>query len=229
MINALAFVVVVFLVAWFGLRPMVARRRQAGGTAGAELRRGAALAADAGSGGDGHRRPERGGCRRGRGARQRSNAIDDLRQKIRPAPQDRLARMVDLNEERTAQILRKWAAVTAEASLMPGARALRRPAGFRQPRRAPHRPRRRPSPSLSSRRCRPTPAVDVGSAGLPRRSPRPRPPSPTSSRRSTRRRCRPSATTMPAERDQLSRSLGSEAARADRSALRRNAGAARRR
>ena len=39
--------------------------------------------------------------------------LDDLRQKIRPAPQDRLARMVDLNEERTAQILRKWAAQEA--------------------------------------------------------------------------------------------------------------------
>ena len=35
--------------------------------------------------------------------------LDELRQKLRPAPQDRLARMVDLNEERTAQILRKWA------------------------------------------------------------------------------------------------------------------------
>jgi flagellar M-ring protein FliF len=39
-----------------------------------------------------------------------TNPLDDLRQKIRPAPQERLARMVDLNEERTAQILRKWAA-----------------------------------------------------------------------------------------------------------------------
>ena len=39
--------------------------------------------------------------------------LDDLRQKIRPAPQERLARMVDLNEERTAQILRKWAAQEA--------------------------------------------------------------------------------------------------------------------
>ncbi len=37
-----------------------------------------------------------------------NSALDDLRQRIRPAPQDRLARMVDLNEERTAQILRKW-------------------------------------------------------------------------------------------------------------------------
>ena len=53
--------------------------------------------------------------RRSGGARQRPNALDDLRQKIRPAPQDRLARMVDLNEERSAQILRKWAAATAEA------------------------------------------------------------------------------------------------------------------
>ena len=46
----------------------------------------------------------------GSNARQNANALDDLRQKIRPAPQDRLARMVDINEERTAQILRKWAA-----------------------------------------------------------------------------------------------------------------------
>ena len=36
-----------------------------------------------------------------------SNSIDDLRQKIKPAPQERLARMVDLNEERSAHILRK--------------------------------------------------------------------------------------------------------------------------
>ena len=76
-------------------------------TARAELRGRAALAADAGPGGHGDRRR----CRRadGRsGARQNANALDDLRQKIRPAPQDRLARMVDLNEERSAQILRKW-------------------------------------------------------------------------------------------------------------------------
>jgi flagellar M-ring protein FliF len=37
------------------------------------------------------------------------NPIDELRQKLRPAPQERLARMIDLNEERTAHILRKWA------------------------------------------------------------------------------------------------------------------------
>lgn len=38
-----------------------------------------------------------------------SNPLEDLRQQLKPAPQERLARMVDLNEERTAQILRKWA------------------------------------------------------------------------------------------------------------------------
>ena len=42
-------------------------------------------------------------------ARPAPSPLDELRQKIRPAPQDRLARMVDLNEERTAHILRKWA------------------------------------------------------------------------------------------------------------------------
>ena len=39
--------------------------------------------------------------------------LDDLRRKLRPAPQDRLARMVDINEERTANILRKWTAQEA--------------------------------------------------------------------------------------------------------------------
>jgi flagellar M-ring protein FliF len=34
---------------------------------------------------------------------------DEMRRRIKPAPQERLARMVDLNEERTAMILRKWA------------------------------------------------------------------------------------------------------------------------
>ena len=67
--------------------------------------------------GAGGRRPSPMQPRRGAaGARPAARTpLDDLRQKIRPAPQDRLARMVDLNEERTAQILRKWAH-QAEAS-----------------------------------------------------------------------------------------------------------------
>ena len=115
MINALAFIVVAFLVAWFGLRPMVAAAVQAGPALPARASRTCSARC---------RRPIRPlpthlphpAAALAAGARHRSNAIDDLRQKIRPAPQDRLARMVDLNEERTAQILRKWAAARAEAS-----------------------------------------------------------------------------------------------------------------
>jgi len=118
MINALAFVVVAFLVAWFGLRPMVAAAvRPAPAALPApsfeDVQRSLptpdpAVAAIADQ--------NAGAANMAAGARQRSNAIDDLRQKIKPAPQDRLTRMVDLNEERSAQILRKWAAATAEAS-----------------------------------------------------------------------------------------------------------------
>lgn len=109
LINAGAFIVVVFLVAFFGLRPMAAaltakatpalsgpnfdevQRSLPTPEAAASADPSAAIGALPGS-------------------RSGTNALDDLRQKIRPAPQERLARMVDLNEERTAQILRKWAA-----------------------------------------------------------------------------------------------------------------------
>ena len=107
MINAAAFVVVVFLVVFFGLRPLAASLGKPAAAAVAapsfdatvrslpvpEAEQAAAQAAPAGAL-PGARPP---------------NPLDDLRQKIRPAPQERLARMVDLNEERTAQILRKWA------------------------------------------------------------------------------------------------------------------------
>jgi flagellar M-ring protein FliF len=114
MINALAFVVVAFLVAWFGLRPMVAAAIRPVAALPApsfeEVQRSLPTPPDPAL----TAIPDQNAM--AAGARQRSNAIDDLRQKIRPAPQDRLARMVDLNEERSAQILRKWAAATAEAS-----------------------------------------------------------------------------------------------------------------
>lgn len=105
MINAAAFIVVVFLVAFFGLRPMAtALSRPAtpalAGPSFEEVQRSLPTpeaAAEA--------PPALPGAR--------PNAIDDLRNKLRPAPQDRLARMVDLNEERTALILRKWAAAEA--------------------------------------------------------------------------------------------------------------------
>jgi flagellar M-ring protein FliF len=104
LINASAFIVVVFLLAFFGLRPMVAA-----------LQKPAAAPALAGPSFDEVQRslpnPENGEASvtalPGRGG---ATQLDDLRQKLKPAPQERLARMVDLNEERTALILRKWAA-----------------------------------------------------------------------------------------------------------------------
>ncbi|TRC81809.1 flagellar M-ring protein FliF [Mesorhizobium sp. WSM4307] len=109
LINAGAFIVVVFLVAFFGLRPMAAALTAKAmpalpGPNFDEVQRSlptpeAAASADAGA-----------AIGALPGSRPGTNPLDDLRQKIRPAPQERLARMVDLNEERTAQILRKWAA-----------------------------------------------------------------------------------------------------------------------
>ena len=111
MINAAAFIVVVFLVAFFGLKPMVAA-----------LGRPAAPEAGGGPSFDEVQRslPGPGAASETAaalpGARPGATPLDDLRQKLRPAPQDRLARMVDLNEERTAHILRKWAHREEEAA-----------------------------------------------------------------------------------------------------------------
>jgi flagellar M-ring protein FliF len=100
MINAGAFILVAFLLTWFGLKPMTAAlSKPAAGPSFDQVQRSLAapdsvVANDAGvalPGGAGH------------------NPLEDLRQRLKPAPQERLARMVDLNEERTALILRKWA------------------------------------------------------------------------------------------------------------------------
>lgn len=111
LINSAAFVLVVFLVVWFGLRPLAAAL-QAGPAAAPsfeEMQRALPGA------------PENlqiaGGAMQADGAalvaspagRSNVNPIDELRNKLKPAPQDRLARMLELNEERTAHILRKWA------------------------------------------------------------------------------------------------------------------------
>ncbi|MGE3305475.1 MAG: flagellar basal-body MS-ring/collar protein FliF [Rhizobiaceae bacterium] len=112
LINAGAFIVVVFLLVWFGLKPMTAALTRPATPMLAsptfdEVQRalpGPGGAAASVAGGD----PGRGEAD-DPATRQPSNPIEDLRQKIKPNPQERLARMVDLNEERTAQILRKWA------------------------------------------------------------------------------------------------------------------------
>lgn len=111
-INASAFVLVVFLVTWFGLRPLgtaLVKPAIADETAAGEMRRslpnptaqGQLTASEAALAAEDEEIVE---------------AAEDLRLKIRPAPQERLARMVDLSEERTAHILRKWARPEVEAT-----------------------------------------------------------------------------------------------------------------
>jgi flagellar M-ring protein FliF len=123
LINALAFVIVAFLVAWFGLKPMVASITRSSSPdmlpmpsfedmqASLPLPDPVMAAIAAGNrmafGNDGQP-----GAPMGMGIGSDSS-LDDLRQKIKPAPQERLARMVELNEERSAQILRKWTAAEA--------------------------------------------------------------------------------------------------------------------
>jgi flagellar M-ring protein FliF len=100
-INAAAFVVVALLLAFFGLRPMVAAMQPPSdipalnGPSFEEMQRSLPTPELAQS--DGLAVP----------SMSRPAPLDDL--KFKPAPQARLARMVDLNEERTATILRKWA------------------------------------------------------------------------------------------------------------------------
>ena len=103
LINAAAFVLVAFLVTWFGLKPLAAAlgRPAAGARQSFEE-----VQRSLPSGGQ--ETQIAAGALTGPGIPP-PNPIDELRQKLRPAPQERLARMIDLNEERTAHILRKWA------------------------------------------------------------------------------------------------------------------------
>ncbi len=101
-INAGAFIVVAFLIAFFGLRPMIGA-----------LQKPTAVPALAGPSFEEVQRslpnPEQADVTAALPGKSGPTPLDDLRQKLKPAPQERLARMVDLNEERTALILRKWA------------------------------------------------------------------------------------------------------------------------
>lgn len=111
LINAAAFVLVAFLVTWFGLKPMTAALLApagAGEAAMEEARRSLPGPANEPrlAGGEADRMAE-------------LDAEDeevDHPLRLNPAPQDRLARMVDLSEERTAEILRKWARAETEAA-----------------------------------------------------------------------------------------------------------------
>ncbi|NMG40331.1 flagellar M-ring protein FliF [Chelativorans sp. ZYF759] len=102
LINATAFVLVVFLVTWFGLRPLttvlVGRADNDNQATAEEMQRSLPNPADTPA------LPNLLG-----GSQLAGAPGDDFESRIKPAPQERLARMVDLNEERTASILRKWA------------------------------------------------------------------------------------------------------------------------
>jgi len=115
LINAAAFVTVAFLVAFFGLRPMAAAltARPAPALAGPsfeEMQRSLPtpdVAADS---------AEMPALADATYAPAPAPQLDDIGRKLRPAPQERLVRMVDLNDERAAQILRKWAAAESAAT-----------------------------------------------------------------------------------------------------------------
>ena len=121
-INALAFVAVAFLVVWMGMRPL-ARSMGIGG-------RGAALAENEAVGLElpdfSPRRPVAAGgaLMEGFGSDFGFDSTDDLlslgddseggfNRRVKEGPERRLARMVEISEERAAKILRKWVAEKA--------------------------------------------------------------------------------------------------------------------
>ena len=117
-INAAAFILVAFLMAWFGLRPLAAALGKSGGAAESETFEQANALPNFANDFQFPTLPtvnDLGGALGnglpgilGGGSAEDTDAIEQLRQKIRRGPQERLAQMVDLNEERTAMILRKW-------------------------------------------------------------------------------------------------------------------------
>lgn len=111
-INAGAFILVTLLVVFFGLRPLTAALQPEAPAMADAATSPASLAsppenlqiASPHMGEDG----ETYGMAPSQ-LNAQANPIDELRNKLKPPPQDRLARMLELNEERTAHILRKWA------------------------------------------------------------------------------------------------------------------------
>ncbi|PSM18867.1 flagellar basal-body MS-ring/collar protein FliF [Nitratireductor sp. StC3] len=101
MVNALAFIVVAFLVSWFGLRPLAGMltKKEDGEAPNFED-----LQLSIGSPLDNIALPDP----LAEMAPNENDVMEELKMRLRPAPQERLAQMVDLNEERTAAILRKW-------------------------------------------------------------------------------------------------------------------------
>jgi flagellar M-ring protein FliF len=107
MINALAFIVVAFLVSWFGLRPMATALLKPASKQEPSFDE---IQLALPTGGDALALPVAGEP----GSLGFADMADgEFKLKLKPAPQDRLAQMVDMNEERSALILRKWASLEA--------------------------------------------------------------------------------------------------------------------
>lgn len=113
MINALAFVVVVFLVSWFGLRPLAGMLTKSDE---ADIPSFDDLQLSIGSPLDNIALPDP----LAEMEPSENDVMEELKMRLRPAPQERLAQMVDLNEERTAAILRKWTQGETAAEAMVG-------------------------------------------------------------------------------------------------------------
>ena len=113
-INSLAFVAVAFLIVWLGVRPLVrsVSADAAAGEALAQQEAGLELPDFAPSTGGGT------GLMDGFGSDFGFDSTDDMlmdgdeggfNRRVREGPERRLARMVEISEERAAKILRKWA------------------------------------------------------------------------------------------------------------------------
>ena len=119
-INALAFVAVAGLVVWMGMRPL-ARALGIGGNGGA-VGENEAVGLELPDFSPATGAPAGGALMEGFGSDFGFDSTDDLlslgegddfNRRVKEGPERRLARMVEISEERAAKILRKWAAEKA--------------------------------------------------------------------------------------------------------------------
>jgi flagellar M-ring protein FliF len=119
MVNALAFVIVAFLVVWFGMRPLARSiagpqgQAQIEGDAASGLELpdfSAAAAVGAGGIGDGFGGEFSFDPQENLLMMEESPSSGEFNRRVKEGPEKRLARMVEINEERAAKILRKWVA-----------------------------------------------------------------------------------------------------------------------
>lgn len=109
MINAGAFILVALLVIWFGLRPLA---RSVGTSVSAADNDNVELPDFAPAGGLPAAQMEGFGADFGFDPNEDLLGVEesgDFKRKVKEGPERRLARMVEINEERAAKILRKWA------------------------------------------------------------------------------------------------------------------------